>query len=807
MGDLRYAVRSLVKSPGFSAIAILTLAVGIGATSAIFSFVDAVLLRPLPYADPDRILLVMERPPGGGRNVISALNFLDWRSDNRVFASIAAATGGAMTLSGVGEPVLIRAGRVSASYFDVFKVAPAIGRVFQPGEDEAGRDHVVVLSHKLWTTQFGSDPAIVGRSLTLDGENYTVIGVMPPGSAFDRGFNQMWRPLAFKPAELTRNFHWLQAYARLAPGVTMDQARAQMDAIGARIARDYPDSNKGWGVSVDRYADLVVGPQLRSSLVVLLAAVGTLLLIGCANVANLALARGTAREREVAVRAALGASRRRLVRQFLTENFVLSTVGGLFGLALGFGLMNALKLALPPFSLPRDANVTMDGGVLAFTLLLSMVTGIVFGLAPALHSTGPDLSSAMKEGGRGAGGDSGRRRLRSTLVVVEVALAFVLLVGSGLLVRSFFQMMRVNLGFDSTNVITMGLPIAGDAFPDSSQLNAYQRQIASRVEAVPAVRSVAVASTVPMRGWGNGMPFLIAGRPVTDRANRRSAGFKQVDAAYFQTIGMKLAKGRGFTAHDTKGSRPVMVINKTMAARFFADEEPIGQRILVQEIIPGRPALGPEISWEVVGVVEDEKTGDLDGNSSAGMYVPLEQSPSAFVSLVVRAQVDPTTLQRALAQAVHEVNKDQPLSDILTLDQIKDESAATSRLRTTLLAIFASVALLLSAIGIYGVIAYTVVQRTHEMGIRAALGATSGALLTLVLAQGMALAALGLVVGLAGALAMTRLLSTLLFGVSPRDPVTMAAAASVLAAVALLACYLPARRAAALDPLAALRES
>jgi len=807
MGDLRYAVRSLVKSPGFSAIAILTLAVGIGATSAIFSFVDAVLLRPLPYADPDRILLVMERPPGGGRNVISALNFLDWRSDNRVFASIAAATGGAMTLSGVGEPVLIRAGRVSASYFDVFKVAPAIGRVFQPGEDEAGRDHVVVLSHKLWTTQFGSDPAIVGRSLTLDGENYTVIGVMPPGSAFDRGFNQMWRPLAFKPAELTRNFHWLQAYARLAPGVTMDQARAQMDAIGARIARDYPDSNKGWGVSVDRYADLVVGPQLRSSLVVLLAAVGTLLLIGCANVANLALARGTAREREVAVRAALGASRRRLVRQFLTENFVLSTVGGLFGLALGFGLMNALKLALPPFSLPRDANVTMDGGVLAFTLLLSMVTGIVFGLAPALHSTGPDLSSAMKEGGRGAGGDSGRRRLRSTLVVVEVALAFVLLVGSGLLVRSFFQMMRVNLGFDSTNVITMGLPIAGDAFPDSSQLNAYQRQIASRVEAVPAVRSVAVASTVPMRGWGNGMPFLIAGRPVTDRANRRSAGFKQVDAAYFQTIGMKLAKGRGFTAHDTKGSRPVMVINKTMAARFFADEEPIGQRILVQEIIPGRPALGPEISWEVVGVVEDEKTGDLDGNSSAGMYVPLEQSPSAFVSLVVRAQVDPTTLQRALAQAVHEVNKDQPLSDILTLDQIKDESAATSRLRTTLLAIFASVALLLSAIGIYGVIAYTVVQRTHEMGIRAALGATSGALLTLVLAQGMALAAVGLVVGLAGALAMTRLLSTLLFGVSPRDPVTMAAAASILAAVALLACYLPARRAAALDPLAALRES
>jgi putative ABC transport system permease protein len=803
--DIRYGARTLIKSPGFTAVAVLTLALGIGANSAIFSFVDAVLLRPLPYHHPDRIMLVWEKPPGGGRNVISALNFLDWKTGNSVFEPLVATTGSSMTLSGVEEPVLLRGARVSAGYFDIFQIKPALGRTFAPDEDEPGKEHVVVLSHKLWTTTFGADAGIIGRSLTLDGEPYTVIGVMPQGTAFDRGFSQMWRPLAFKASERTRNFHWMQALGRLKPGVTIEQARAQMDAIGARISTDYPDSNKGWGVTIERYADVLVGPQLRSSLYVLLGAVGMLLLIGCVNLANLTLARGTSREREVAVRAALGAGRWRLLRQFLTENVLLSTTGGALGLLVGYAMMNGLRLIVPPFTLPRDANVTMDPRVLAFALALSLATGVIFGLAPALQATKPDLSGAMKEGGRGSSADSGRRRLRSTLVVVEVALSFMLLVGAGLLVRSFFQMMRVDTGFDSTNVITAGLPIASSKFPEPDQLNAYLRQIVARVDALPGVREAAVTNTVPMRGWGNGMPFLIAGRPVVDRANRSGAGFKQVGASYFHTIGMKLVKGRGFSDRDVKGSSPVMVINQTMASRFFAGQEPIGQRILVQEIVPGRPALGPEIPWEIVGVVADEKTGSLDGNAQAGMYVPIEQSPSTFVSLVVRANIDPTSLQRALGQAVHEVNKDQPLSDVLTLEQIKDESSASNRLRTMLLGVFATFALLLAAIGIYGVISYTVVQRTHEIGIRAALGANASTLLRLILSHGMTLAALGLAFGFAASLMLARVLGTLLFGVTPRDPLTLGAAAIVLTGVAFLACYLPARRAAALDPLIALR--
>jgi putative ABC transport system permease protein len=804
--DLRYAVRSLLKSRGFTVVAVLTLALGIGANTAIFSFVDGVLLRPLPYRHADRMVLVWEKPPGGSRNVISALNYLDWKSQSTSFDALTATTGGSMTLSGVDEPVLLRSGRVAASYFDVFEVAPALGRTFAPDEDQPGHEHVVVLSHRLWASRFGADDALVGRTLTLDGEPYTVIGVMPQGSVFDRGFNDMWRPLAFKPAERTRNFHWLQVLGRLKPGVTFERARAEMDAIGARIAQDYPDSNKGWGVTLERYSDVVVAPQLRQSLYVLLSAVGMLLLIGCANLANLTLARGTSREREVTVRAALGAGRGRLVGQFLVENIVLAVAGGVLGLALGYAMMVGLELMMPPFTLPRDAAVAIDLRVLAFTLVLSTATGVIFGLAPALHATKPDLAGAMKEGGRGSAGDSGRRRLRSGLVVVEVAMAFMLLVGAGLLARSFFRMMQVETGFDATNVITMGLPIASDAFPDSDQLNGYLRRIVARVEAVPGVREAAVTSTLPMRGWGNGMPFLIAGRPAVDRANRNGAGFKQVGVSYLHTLGITLTKGRWFSDRDVKGAPPVMVINQTMASRYFAGQEPIGQRILVQEIVPGRPALGPEIPWEIVGIIADEKVGGLDGNASAGMYVPLEQSPSTFIGLAVRGSVEPSGFQRSLAQAVHEINKDQPLSDVLTLDQIKAETAAPNRFRTLLLVVFAALAVLLSAVGIYGVIAYTVVQRTHEMGIRAALGASAANQLRLVLGDGMWLTALGLAAGALGSLGLTRLLGGLLFGIGARDPLTMAGAALILALVAFLACYVPARRAARLDPLIALRE-
>jgi putative ABC transport system permease protein len=804
--DLSYAQRTLARSPGFTIVGLLTLALGIGATSAIFSFVDGALLKPLPYPDADRIFQVWEKPPGGGNNVVSTANFLDWQRQNSVFDALVATTGGTMTLTGRGEPALMRVGRVSAGYFDVFGLKPALGRTFSADEDTPGKDRVVVLSHQLWSTQFGGEPQIVGRSITLDGEPYSVIGVMPAGSAFDRGFNRIWRPLAFSSTERARNFHWLQIIGRLKGGATIDQARAQMDTIGAQIARDFPDSNKGWGVSLSRLTDVVIGPQLRGSLYVLFAAVCGLLLIGCVNLANLALARGTSREREVAVRAALGASRPRLVRQFLTENVVLAAVGGLLGLATSYSMMQLLRYLMPPFTLPRDVSVEMDWRLVSFTLALSVATGILFGTAPALHATKPDLASAMKEGGRGASGDGRRRRLRSALVVVEVAAAFILLAGGGLLVRSFFQMMNVELGFDATNVLTMRMPIARDRFATTTQLTAFVHQIVDRVGAVPGVAGAAAADALPLEGYNNGMPFLLASGDAIDRANRQSAGFKMVVPSYFRVLGITVVKGRPLNDRDVKGAPPVAVVNQTFVRRYLPARDPIGQRLLVQEIVAGSPQLGPEIPWEIVGVIADERTASLDGTTRAGIYVPIDQSPTTFVNVVVRSAVEAGTLTRSIERAIHEIDRDQAITDIRTLEQIKSESVAGTRLRTTLLAVFASLAVMLSAAGIYGVISYTVAQRTHEIGVRAALGASSRDLLRLVLVNGAALAAAGLACGVAGALALTRLLGGLLFGVGARDPVTMVAAAAILAAVAMLASYVPARRAARLDPLDALRD-
>jgi putative ABC transport system permease protein len=803
--DARYAVRTLLRSPGFTSVAVLTLALGIGANSAIFSFVDGVLLKPLPYRDPQQIVLVWEKPPGGVRNVISTMNFLDWKEGNTVFEHIAATSGTSMTLSGVEQPVLLRGGRVSASYFEVYGVEAALGRTFAADEDEVGKDHVIVLSHRLWSSQFGSDPTVVGRTLTLDSEPYSVIGVLPEGSAFERGSSQFWRPLAFKPTERARNFHWLTSVARLKTGVTLDQAQAQMNAIGARIAHDYPDSNKDWGVTVQRYADVLVGDQLKRSLWVLLSAVGMLLLIGCANLANLALARGTSRDREVAVRAALGAGRWRLVRQFLTENIVLSIAGGLAGLALGYGMMAGLQALLPPFILPREAHVTMDVRVLLFSLAISVLTGVVFGLAPTMHVTRLNLASTMKEAGRGSSGDLTRRRLRSALVVIEMALAFMLLSGAGLLIRSFFHLLAVDTGFDDTNILTMELPVPNDRFPEAAQLTEYYRTIVSSVEAVPGVREAAVTSALPLQGWGYGMPFQIASQKILDRANRRACFFKMVGPSYFHALGIKIVKGRGLTEQDRKGTLPVTVISQAMVDRYFGGKDPVGERILIQEIVPGRPQLGPEIPWEVVGVVADEQVDSLDSPPSPGAYVSIDQSPVTGVGLLVRGNIEPSRLQQSIERAIHQVNKDQPLPDIKTLSAIRNESTASTRLRTMLFGVFAGLAVLLSAIGIYGVVSYSVAQRTQELGIRAALGASKGVLLRMVLGHGLILAVAGLALGIGGSLALTRWLATLLFNVKPNDPLTLGLASALLALVALLACYVPARRAAAMDPLAALR--
>jgi len=801
--DLKYGLRMLAKNPGFTAVAVLTLALGIGANTAIFSFVDAVLLKPLPFSHPERMVMVWEKPPDGGRNVVSSLNFLDWKNQNSVFDAMAAQGGATMTLTGADQPVMLRVGLVSAPYFNIFGAEPLLGRTFAPDEDQPGKQHEAVLSHRIWENRFGSDPGIIGRNIALNGESYTVIGVMPPG-LFDRSWPDLWAPLAFRPTDLTRDYHWLVSFARLKPGVNLEQARQQMNAIAVRIAHGYPKSNKGWGATVTPYADTLVDNDLRKTLLVLLAAVGAVLLIGCVNLANLLLVRGAGREREVAIRAAMGGSRTRLVRQFLTESVLLAGLGGSAGVLIGWQLLLAMNRWIPRFLLPAEADVRLDARVLVFAAAIAVATGILFGIAPAVHGVRTDLVGSLKEGGRAATSGSGRKQIRNTLVVAEIALAFVLLSGAGLLLRSFYQLQQVNPGFDSTNVITMVLPLPSQQYPDGPRIVSYQQQVIEKIQAVPGVRSAAVANSLPLEGWPIGMHFQIEGRPFVDPSNRPDCGFKTASPSYLSAVGLRLIRGRWLAEADTAATLPVAVINETMAKQNFQGQDPLGQRILIDQLIPGQPAVGPEIPWQVVGVVADEKIHRLD-ESSAGLYVSYQQSPSPGTALVVRGAMDPTRLVKSIQSAVWQINRNQAFDDIKTLERIKSESLGENRLRTVLLGAFAGLALLLAATGIYGVISYSVAQRTHEIGLRAALGASRWAQLGLIFRDGMTLTVIGMGIGVMGALGLTRLLASLLFGVSPHDPWTLALVGVILAAVAVAACLIPARRATKVDPMVALR--
>jgi putative ABC transport system permease protein len=803
--DLKYAVRGLRKSPGFTAVAVITIALAIGANTAMFSFVDALFLSPLPYPDADRIVRVLEKPPGGGRNGISTLNYLDWAEQNTVFEYMAAQAGWGATLTGEDEPVQITGRRVSADYFRIYGTSAALGRTFVAGEDEPGNDHVVVLSRSFWENRFGGDPAIVGREIEFDGEPYTVVGVMGAGDSFDRSPVEVWKPLAFEPSTRTRDFHWFGAFAKLKPDVTFDEAQAELDVIGQRISEAYPESNKDWGIGMDRLSDILVGSDIERAVIVLFAATAFVLLIGCANLASLAVTRGIAREREVAVRASLGAGRWRVARQALAENVVIALIGGVLGIAVGYLTLIGIKAMIPPFSVPAEFEIKLDLRVMLFAAAIAVLTGLLFGLAPAVQASRTNLATTMRDGGHGSTQGTPGRRLRGGLVIAEVALAFVLLVGAGLLMRSLLSLLDVDPGFDSENVLTAALPITPERLPDPVALNVYLDSIRENVQAVPGVEETALTSALPLQGWGYGMPYQIANREIVDRANRRGGFFKMVSPSYFESLRIRLIAGRFLEETDTAGTTPVMLINQTMAERDFAGEDPIGQHILVQQIVPGVQQLGDEIPWEIVGVIADEKINGLDDTRSSGMYVSNAQSPVYGVALLVRTALDPRTLENPVRAAIEKVNPDQALSRVQTLEQIESQSVVADRIQTILLGSFAALALLLAAVGIYGVIAYAVAQRTQELGVRAALGATARDLQKLVFRGGMRLTAIGLALGLVGALALTRLMASMLFGISIYDPVTLVAVAVVLTAVAALACFIPARRATRIDPMVALR--
>lgn len=804
--DFRHAIRQLRNSPGFSVVAIATLALTIGANTAMFSLVNGILLRPLPYPDPDRIVRVLERLPSGGLNGVSTLNYLDWAKQNTVFEYMAAEAGWRATLTGGAEPVLIPAVRASPQYFDIFAVKPALGRTFLPDEDQLGKNHVVLLSHALWESRFGADSSVLGRDIRLDGEPYTVVGVLPKGGPFDRASAQLWTPLAFQPSDLRRDFHWLGVSAKLEPGVMLGQARAEMDVIARHLADAHAESNRGRGVAVDHLARVLVGPDLRTAVGVLFAGTGLVLLIGCANLANLALARSIARERETAVRAALGAGRWRLAQQSLTEHVVLSVCGGVAGAGVAYLMMKWIVSLIPPSALPPAVDIGMDSSALLFTFIVAVVTGVLFGMVPARRSMNPTLVDTLKNGSQATTLGGPARRIRSGLVVSEIALAFVLLVGSGQLMRSFFKLLEVDPGFVAANVLTAGLPITQRQHPDPAELNAYLASIRAAVEAVPSVRETAIASALPLRGWGYGLPYSIAGRGQADRGYRPSAFFKIVSPSYFHTLGIKRLAGRVLSENDRAGTPRVAVINQTLARREFANADPIGQRIVVRELVPGKTGFGEEIAWEIVGVIAGEKINGLGDEVSAGMYVSNEQSPTYTVDLIVRADMPPQALQKSLRVAVDRVNKDQALSDVITLQRIVDQSMRGNRVMSLLFTVFAAIALLLATLGIYGVIAYTTAQRTRELGIRAALGASTGNLRRLVFLGGMRLTLAGLAIGVAATFATTGVLSAMLYGVGVRDPVTIAGVAAVLSGVSGLACFLPAWRSTRLEPMEALRD-
>jgi len=803
--DLRQGARSLFKQPTFTIVAVIALALGIGANTAIFSVVNAVLLQSLPYRDADRLVSVWEhsRRSGNAQNVINMGNFFDWKEQNRVFEDMAAFFDQTANLTSGGEPEAIPSQIATTSLFNILGVNPILGRAFTPDDGKPGQPGVVVLSFGLWQRRFGGDPQVVGRKLILNGNEATVIGVMPAdftwhvkGGSMTRKMAEVWSPWQVGEQTRQRRGRFASAVARLKPGVAFEQARAEMNAIGSRLEQQYNEFNANWGVNVVPLRTQFTG-EIRLALLVLLGAVGMVLLIACVNVANLLLVRAAGRQREVAVRAALGANRGRIVRQLLTESLLLAGLGGLAGLALAWRLTDLLVSLAPPdlLNLPQ---VKINAAVLGFTMGLSLLTGVIFGLVPAFEATRLNLTESLKEGGKNIGGGTRSHRLRNSLVIAEVALALVLLVCAGLLIRSFARLQSVDPGFNAQNMLTMRVGLPGQKYDNDRKRINFFRQAIAQMQSLPGVESVGAVNFLPFAAPHAGTLVEIEGRPKLPPGQGLVTGVMSSDMNYFRTMQIPLKRGRLFTEQEATEMRHVVVINEAFARTNFPNEDPLGKRVVIYMKDDNQPC-------EIIGIVGDSKHMNLDAEVKPMSYWPHPELAYQGMTFVIRTRGDAAAVTSSARNVIRTLDPEQPVANIRAMESLIGTSVARARFNTLLLTIFAVVALLLAGVGIYGVMAYSVAQRTHEIGVRMALGARATDVLRLVVRRGMTLALGGVAIGVAASFALTRLMKTLLFNVSVTDPLTFIGIPLLLAVVALLACLIPARRAAKVDPMVALR--
>jgi putative ABC transport system permease protein len=802
--DFIYALRGLRKKPLFAIAAVLTVALGIGANSAIFTVVHGILLRPLPYPSPDRLMMVWTDNPRQGfdKDVSSYPNFDDWRRQSTSFAAMAAYKGADFILTETGDPAQITGALVTPGFFETLGVAPALGRTFAARDGDKGNERVAILSHRLWQTHFGGNPAVVGKSIVLNGAAHEILGVMPASFAHPETA-QVWTPLApsgrFAETMQSRDAHWLQAIARLKPGVERGAAQAEMNTIASALERQYPAANAGSGVRLVSMHEEIVG-DVRQQLLILLAAVGFVLLIACANVANLLLTRAASRQKELAIRAALGAGRRRLLRQMLSESLVLAIAGGAAGLILAAWGIEALQ-RLAPSNLPRLSGVQIDMTVIFYTSLAALVTGVIFGSVPALQSAAVTAGEFLKEGGRGTSEGSRGRRLRSAVAVVEIAIALVLLIGAGLLVRSFVALNKVELGLDPRNILALRVDLPDARYPQGTQVTAFYNELAARLRALPGVESVGLGSSVLLSALPQSASLSVRGRPPLDpRVSNAPVPYDSVTPEFFTTLKIPLRRGRLFTDADGPAAQPVAVVNESLARRFFPDGDALGKNVTFGD--PTDAGTG----WAtIVGIVGDTRRGGVDRAPWAELYYPLAQAPDSRMYALIRTAGEPLSLSGSAKAVVWAIDRNQPIHSIHTVEGILAGSQASRRFTTLLLGLFSVVALALALIGIYGVIAYSTAQRTQEIGIRMALGARRADVVSMVLKEGATIGAVGLTLGLLTALALTRFMSGLLFGVGTRDPITFVGLPVGLFLVAGLATLIPALRAIRVNPIVALR--